>query len=235
MPSTPVVPCGPSRASGVAESVRSSPSRAIRISIGWPGRGCTWRCTCSKRETAHAVEREDLVAGAQAPARRGRAFHHRADRGVAGGVAGGHVEAGEEQHREQVVGHRPRRDDDGAVQHRLLVEGLAGAPGGARRGVRLLRHLLPVQLHVAAEREPAEAPFGAAAVGPAPHRLAEADREGVHMDAAPARGQVVAHLVDEHQHAEHQREGDQGARQRRQEVPALRQQVQVRVSRQRFI
>jgi len=44
-------------------------------------------------------------------------------------------------------------------------------------------------------------------------RPAEADGEGIDPHAAPARRKVMPHLVDEDEDPEHDREGDQGARQ----------------------
>ena len=42
-------------------------------------------------------------------------------------------------------------------------------------------------------------------------RLTETNRKRVHMDAPPAGSEVVAQLMDEDQHAEHEAEGDDGA------------------------
>jgi hypothetical protein len=61
-----------------------------------------------------------------------------------------------------------------------------------------------VELHVAAEGDGAELPAGAAAVVEAEQLGAEAEREGVNPDPAPAPDQEVAHLVHEHHDGEHE-------------------------------
>ena len=60
------------------------------------------------------------------------------------------------------------------------------------------RVFIASELHVTAERNRGEAPACAPAVGGAEQLFAEADRKLLDSDAAPARNEIVAQLVDEH-------------------------------------
>jgi hypothetical protein len=79
--------------------------------------------------------------------------------------------------------------------------GLAGPVGIVRT---VARHL-----HVAAERDDADAVLGVAALG-LENLGTEAEREGEHAHAEPPRGHEVAQLVHEHQHAEDEEEREEG-------------------------
>src|SRR3546814_17557874 len=68
-------------------------------------------------------------------------------------------------------------------------------------GVGIAEHL-----HVAAERNEAEFPACARPVVPAEDLRPEADGEHLDADVVPARDQVVAEFVDEHQGGEHGQE-----------------------------
>src|SRR3546814_14955773 len=68
-------------------------------------------------------------------------------------------------------------------------------------GVGIAEHL-----HVAAERNEAEFPACARPVVPAEDLRPEADGEHLDADVVPARDQVVAEFVDEHQDGEHGQE-----------------------------
>ena len=72
--------------------------------------------------------------------------------------------------------------------------------GGA---LRLVLGVLAGHLHVAAERNRAQAVLGVAALE-RQQLGAEAQREGEHADAVPAGQQEVPQLVHEHEHAEHE-------------------------------
>ena len=65
--------------------------------------------------------------------------------------------------------------------------------------------VLAGHLHVAAERQRADAVLRIAALE-AEDRRVEAELELQHADADALGGQKVAELVDEHEHAEHERE-----------------------------
>ena len=102
---------------------------------------------------------------------------------------------------------------------RALPYGLSlkGAPPLLRRQARerlrgrLARGVLVVdEFHVAAERNPGDAPARALAIGEAADLLTETDGEGAHGDTAPARDEEMAELVDEDHDAEHDEEGDHG-------------------------
>src|SRR4029079_3967628 len=62
------------------------------------------------------------------------------------------------------------------------------------------------ELDVAAERDPGEAPARAVLVGEAEDLAAEADGEIPHPDAAPARDQEMAELVNDDDRGEHEEE-----------------------------
>jgi len=151
-----------------------------------------------------AVDRANRVAGVHAGSRGQRAGRRRAeDRSRFGQAV--HEEPRVDQHREDEVEERSGDDDGEALPDALPVE-------GARELGRLDRPLALVQhLHVTAERDGGEHPFGA--VGPqAPgrERPSEAHREPQHLHFAGARDQVVPVLVHDDQHAEGDDERDHG-------------------------
>ena len=78
-----------------------------------------------------------------------------------------------------------------------------GLAGHARRA-----HVAD-ELHIAAERQPADLPAGAPLVGPAGDLAAEADRKALRPDAEPARDEIMAELVDEDERPERRQEGDE--------------------------
>ena len=80
-------------------------------------------------------------------------------------------------------------------------------------GVRRARRVhVADELDVAAERDGAELPARAVAVVEAEEFRAEADRERLDADAAPAADEVVAHLVDEDDDRQHEQERDDACR-----------------------
>jgi hypothetical protein len=68
-----------------------------------------------------------------------------------------------------------------------------------------------MQLDVATQRNPGKFPHRAPLIGPSRERLAEADRKGFHMDAAPTGRKVMAHLMDENEDAQDDSEGNKRA------------------------
>ena len=96
-------------------------------------------------------------------------------------------------------------------------------PRRADLGARLLGLLLPVHLHVAAERQPGDLPdacragrSSSASARPKPIENAST------CTPPPARREVMAELVDEHQHAEHEQERRPRSRGGRQSVEHVR-------------
>ena len=81
--------------------------------------------------------------------------------------------------------------------HRVFDRNSSGRPGGLVFG-GLARHL-----HVAAERQRADAVFGVAAPE-AEDRRVEAELELQDADADALGGQEMTELVHEHEHAEHE-------------------------------
>src|SRR5690606_7139489 len=96
---------------------------------------------------------------------------------------------------------------------RLGLEGSGALLGGEREpGIVRRRGRVHVagELHIAAERQPADLPAGAAPIGPADHLAAEADREGLGLHPEPAADEIVAIFVDEDQRPDDQQEGEDG-------------------------
>jgi hypothetical protein len=81
---------------------------------------------------------------------------------------------------------------------------------------RVIFGVLTGHLHVAAERNDADAVLGVAALH-FQNLRAEAEREGQHAHAVPAGEQEVAKLVNEHEHAEH----EQKCKKRRQSLSLI--------------
>ena len=144
----------------------------------------------------------DAVARLESGAGRDRVAHHRA-----------------EHDRTRLVGeafsalveHHGREDDrEAEVHHRPHDEHLEALPLGARHelfgatGRRLVR-VLARHLHVAAERQRADAVFGVAAAN-AQHRRIEAQLELQHLDANTLGREEVPELVHEHEDAKDERE-----------------------------
>ncbi len=115
----------------------------------------------------------------------------------------GHEEHPVEDEGEQEIRRRAGEDDEDAGRDALVVEG-ARSLALRDRALALVEHL-----HVAAQRDRGHHPLGA--VGPAPadqQRTAEAHVEAQDLHVHRARGQVVAELVDHHEHAHGDEEGD---------------------------
>src|SRR5687767_14271572 len=68
---------------------------------------------------------------------------------------------------------------------------------------------------IAAQRQPADLPARASAVGPPCDLAPEADREGLRADAEPAADEVMAELVEEDERPDRADERDQDEPQRR--------------------
>src|ERR671913_2329934 len=110
-------------------------------------------------------------------------------------------EDGEDRDRQQEVGNRAGKYDKEPLPHGFVVEAplalLRRQLGQVARRAR--RMLVADELHVAAERQPADLPSRAALVGPSGDLAAEPDREGLGANAEPARDEVMSHLVNEHE------------------------------------
>ena len=108
-----------------------------------------------------------------------------------------HQHDGQHDDREREV-HRRSHDQNLEPLPLGLRQELVGLAGALVLGV------LAGHLHVAAERDGAEAVFGVAAPDLQQLRT-EAEREGQHAHAVPAGHQEMAELVHEHEHAEDER------------------------------
>ena len=64
------------------------------------------------------------------------------------------------------------------------------------------------ELHIAAERQPADLPSGAAPVCPAGDLPSEADRKFLGADPEQPRDPIMAELVKQHERADRAQEGD---------------------------
>ena len=84
------------------------------------------------------------------------------------GLARGREQPGEQHERQHEIGDRSGRDHDRARASTLFSWKVRpGCQAAARLGRRVLRPLLAVQLHVAAERQPGQPPLRAHLVAPA--------------------------------------------------------------------
>jgi hypothetical protein len=79
-------------------------------------------------------------------------------------------------------------------------------------GVRRAGHVhVADELDVAAQRNRGEFPARTVAIVEAENFGPEADGKGLDADAAPAPDEIVAHLVDEHDDGQHEKERHDGA------------------------
>ena len=67
---------------------------------------------------------------------------------------------------------------------------------------------VPDEADVTAKRQPADLPASASPIGPAGDLPPETDGENVGPNPEPARDEVMAKLVEEHERADRQDEGD---------------------------
>src|SRR6185437_12860025 len=150
-----------------------------------------------------AIDRDEDIAGLQAALLRRASGQNLADLRRGERLAHRGKEHREDRDRENEIGARTRHDHGGALRQALVMEGDFALLGGHRlelarrhrRGIGIAEHF-----HIAAERHQAEFPARAGAVVPAENLRAEADREHLDAHAVPARDEVVAELVHEHQH-----------------------------------
>ena len=92
------------------------------------------------------------------------------------------------------------------LRYPALLGSLLALFGGVRHPLRqgLARRVhVARKLHVTAERQPPELPPRATLVCEARDLLAETDREGVRLDPENAPGEIMSHLVHEHEGADH--------------------------------
>ena len=159
-----------------------------------------------------AVDRQDAVAASQSRGFGCRPGHDLARDRRRGRRSDERRETGEDQDREQKVGDRPRRHDQRALPHRLRGKGVRPLVGGQRLpfGVGLAdRVAVARELDIAAERQPADLPLGAAFVGPAEDLAPETDREGVGLHPAPAADDIMPIFVHEDERPEDEQETDE--------------------------
>ena len=202
----------PARRSAPGWSARARRA-APALAAAAPGVPVTMRCRSSNRRDRRAVDRDDRGRRhAARPGRRRRLGDHLADhRARATGRPDGREQAGEQHGGEQEIGDRAGRHDDGA----RAAPAFRGRCGPAARWRAPPRTRLPAAPARAASRSRQAGSRRASRPcrrgRSSSQRPAEADREGLDMHAAPARGEVVAELVDEDEHAQHDHEGDDGA------------------------
>src|SRR5205085_5722059 len=91
------------------------------------------------------------------------------------------------------------------------------------------------ELHVPAERQPADFPPRPLAVGPAENLVAEADGEGLRGNPEKSRDEIMPKLMEEHQRSERADERDEDEPERRlgqhQAVAFIMELASIRVSR----
>ncbi len=157
------------------------------------------------------VDRADAVAGADAGAgRRAARLDSPGDRGRAVDPDQ-HGKGGKDQHRDDEVRHRPGSDDDRPLPQRLGLKSLCPLLGRQRQPGRIgfaARVQIAGKAHIAAQRQPAKGPAGAAPVGQPEQLAPEADGEHLRLHAEQPPGEIMAQLVQEHERADHAKEGE---------------------------
>ena len=132
-------------------------------------------------------------------------------------LAVGHEQNRQDSDGKDKVRRRPCGDDRGALAQSLVVKrdaslDLAEArkSGGrqARGDVTIAKHL-----YIAAEWDHAEFPARSCAIPPAKQLRSETDRKHFDPHSIPARDDVVAELVDKHEHREDHHEPQHGIEQ----------------------
>ncbi len=146
-----------------------------------------------------AIDASDAVTGFDARLGGRRVLQHPADDGglveINRMLVMHHVNAGKQSDGQQNVHRRAGDGDDEALPARMRHEFV-------RRSAARLQRILARHLHVAAERQRADAVVGIAAAE-ADQALAEADGEDVNPDATQFGGGIVAKLVHQNHDAEH--------------------------------
>jgi hypothetical protein len=119
-----------------------------------------------------------------------------------------HEGGGKHQDCQEEVGDRPRGDDGGTRRKRL---GLERTRAFGRRqtlesvlGWHAGRIFIVKELDVASEGKPGHPPAGSMAVEEPEDLLAEADREGLDLNAAPASDEEMTELVEKDDHCQHE-------------------------------
>ena len=159
-----------------------------------------------------AVDRQDEVARLEPGSLAGAAGNQgpnarREDRAAVEGE-----NARENRNRQDEIGEWTGEDDGRSLPDRLSGEGHRTL--GLRHvcdafGVRHARAIrIAMKLDVTAERDCRNAPARAVTIDPREKLRSEADRERVHLHAAPAADKEMAKLVDEDDNAENDYEGD---------------------------
>src|ERR671913_974935 len=110
-------------------------------------------------------------------------------------------EDGEDRDRQQEVGNRAGKYDEEPLPHGFVVEAplalLRRQLGQVARRAR--RMLVADELHISAERQPADLPSRPALVGPSGDLTTEPNREDLGANAEPASDEVMSHLGNEHE------------------------------------
>src|SRR6185369_91853 len=164
-----------------------------------------------------AVDRHDEVARLEAGDLCGAVRLDGVDARGCGLLAGDHEDTGENHDGEDEIGDGAGSDNRRARTNRLEHEAVAlfffgHGRGGVEIG-RACRVVIAVELHVAAERHRGDLPAGAVAIIEAEQLGTEADREGEHLNAAPASYQEVAKLMKENNNRQYKQERNHITRQ----------------------
>ena len=136
-------------------------------------------------------------------------------------AAKGQEHSGENDEREDKIGDRPCEHDRSAIAQRLPGEGQAPVDPRTNRPCPALgaRDIgVAVEFHVAAKRQRSDPPARAVRIDARGEFGAEAERERVDFDPAPARHQIVTEFVEEHDRAQNGEKRDQRPSQPSQQV-----------------
>ena len=168
-----------------------------------------------------AIESANVVAGLDACDFGWAAGLHVVDPRLGDGHAHQAEAHGEDHDGQEEIGKRPGDYHRRPLAHRLpvevsrieLVAGLERIAVRHAGGVRVA-----LELHVAAERQPADLPARAVPVGDACDFPTEADREGMDLHAVPSCHQEMSELVNEDEDGQDEEEGERIERKARQMV-----------------
>ena len=160
-------------------------------------RGGTEQICKSRRWPAR--QRDDFIAGLDTGFGRGRVGFNRAD-DVRGWRPNQGEEESENENGQQKVGGWTGKDDEETLPDGTGLENtVAQMLGNVLEVSRIAgRRHVPKEAHITAKRQPSDFPPGSLLVSPAEHFTPEADRESLGGNPEPARNQIVAEFVEEH-------------------------------------
>ena len=196
---------------GVALSVTCVPPRSTSTVSGSPALMLTMRCMSEKLSIFSPLIERTRSPGLKPATCCGASWLHGIDAGARGLLADSHEDGRENGDRQHEIRDRSGGDDRGArdltgwkMKLSLFSASVMAAAAALVRHARGV--VVAEEFHIAAERDGRDFPARAVAVVEAGNLGTEADREDQHPDAAPARHQKMAELVEEHDDGQDEQE-----------------------------